>query len=229
MRIIIVVAFLIGIATMACAPSATTSESESNTTPEKPREPSPSLLLDEQSAIGILQSYLQECALGWDKAYAKQMARVRTRVRPSMAEMRERTRKYNSRLSAELKGTVFPTNPPRPTSTPDPLPQSEQQKKSWLMDLATGTIRDMDWSARHIGIAEVPGVFSRKGTAVEVESWVVVGPGLQRAGGESVVTQGRWQVYAGHQKADYLDAPARLALEKYDSYDSCPQDPLYRQ
>ena len=168
MRIIIVVAFLIGIATMACAPSATTSESESNTTPEKPREPSPSLLLDEQSAIGILQSYLQQCLLNGHR----------------------------------------------------------RQKESWLMDLATGTIGDIDWSASHHEISTVPGVFSRKGTAVEVESWVVVGPGLQRAGGESSATHGRWQVYAGHQRARYLDVPARLALEEYDIYDSCPQDPF---
>ena len=236
MRIIIVVAFLIGMATMACAPSATTSESESNTSPEQSRESSPSLLLDEQSAIGILQGYLQECTFGWDKAYAKQMAERHQRLRTANAR---------SRRFAETWGTLFPTStPPRrfagswgtvfPTLTSLPpesfqLPQSEQQKKSWLMDLATGTIRDMDWSARHIGIAEVPGVFSRKGTAVEVESWVVVGPGLQRVGGESVVTQGRWQVYAGHQRADYLDVPARLAQEMYNKYGSCPRDPRYRQ
>ncbi len=220
MQIILVTAFLITVATMACASPAATLESDSASSSQQPEESGPALLLDEESAISILQAYLQECVISWDEAYANQMARARVQS-ISMAERREILRRSNARLSAELKGTVFPTNTPRPTSTPDQLPQSEQQKKSWLMDLATGTTGDFVWSASYHGIAEVPNVYSRRGTAIESETWVVIGPGFKRAGSESA-TRGRWQVYAGHQAAHYLDAPARPALEEYDSYDSCP-------
>ena len=219
-QIILVAAFLIAVATMACASPAATLESDSASNSQQPEESGPALLLDEESAISILQTYLQECVISWDEAYAKQMARARVRSF-SMAERREIARRGNVRRRAELKGTVFPTITPRPTSTPDPLPPSEHQKKTWLMDLATGTTGDFVWSASYHGIAEVPHVYSRRGTAIERETWVVIGPGLTRAGSESA-TRGRWQVYAGHQRAHYLDAPARLALEEYDSYDSCP-------
>ena len=220
MQIILVAAFLIAVATMACASPAATLESDSASSSQQPEASGPALLLDEESAISILQTYLQECVISWDEAYADQMARARVQS-ISMAERREILRRSNARLSAELEGTVFPTNTPRPTSTPDQLPQSEQQKKSWLMGLATGTTGDFVWSASYHGIAEVPNVYSRRGTAIESETWVVIGPGLKRAGSESA-TRGRWQVYAGHQRAHYLDAPARLALEEYDSFDSCP-------
>ena len=119
-------------------------------------------------------------------------------------------------LPREPGPTFTPLPPP-----PDRLPQSEQQKNSWLMDLATGATGDIVWSASHHGIAEVPNAFTRAGTAIESETWVVIGPGLKGPGSESAAP-GRWQVYAGHQRAHYLDAPARLALEEYDSYDSCP-------
>ena len=220
MQIILVAAFLIAVATMACASPAATLESDSASSSQQPEESGPALLLDEESAVSILQTYLQECVISWDEAYTNQMAREKVQS-ISMAERREGMRKYNARLSAELKGTVFPTNTPRPTSTPDQLPQSEQQRKSWLMDLATGTTGDIVWSAIHHGIAEVPNALTRARTAIESETWVVIGPGLKGPGSESAAP-GRWQIYAGHRRAHYLDAPARLALEEYDSYDSCP-------
>ena len=166
MQITLVAVFLIAVATMACASPAATLESDSASSSQQPADSGPALLLDEESAISILQTYLQECVISWDEAYANQMARARVQS-ISMAERREILRRSNARLSAELRGTVFPTNTPRPASTPDQLPQSEQQKKSWLMDLATGTTGDFVWSASYHGIAEIPNAFTRAGTAIE--------------------------------------------------------------
>ena len=228
MRVILVAMCLVAIAMMACGPSAMPTESESSTNSEQPEESGPALLLSEESAISILQVYLQDCLHGWDFVYAN---RVREQMRtppPALTsfERREALRKGNARRSAELQGTVFPTSTPRPTRTPLPpdllrLPPSEQQKKSWLMALATGPTGDIVWSAKHHGVSEVPNSYTRAGTAIEAETWVVIGPGLGVAGNNRPLP-GRWQVYAGHQRAYYLDAPARLALEEYDSYDSCP-------
>ena len=207
MQMILVAAFLIAITTMACGPSATTSESDSGTSTQQPEASDPALLLSEESAISILQAYLQECVLGWDSAYEGQITEARAH--------HSRARSFSRSM-----GTVFPTS--TPLSPVDyQLPPSEQQKKSWLIDLASKTTGDIVWSASHHGIAGVPNMYSRIGTAIETETWVVIGPGLERAGSESAAL-GRWQVYAGHQRAYYLDAPARLALEEYDSYDSCP-------
>lgn len=90
------------------------------------------------------------------------------------------------------------------------------------MDLATGTNGDFAWSASYHGVTEVPNTANlMPGTNTEAETWVVIGPGLERAGSQFVVP-GRWKVYAGHRSAYYLDPPTRLALEEYDSYDSCP-------
>jgi hypothetical protein len=66
MQMILVAAFLVAIATIACGPSATTSESDSGTSPQQPEESGPALLLSEESAISILRAFLQDCVLGWD-------------------------------------------------------------------------------------------------------------------------------------------------------------------
>ena len=208
MQIILVAAFLIAVATMACASPAATLESDSASSSQQPEESGPALLLDEESAISILQTYLQECLFGWDDAYVGQETAVRTRIM-SGAELR--------RLYTREPGPTFTPLPP----PPDRLPQSEQQEKSWLMDLATGATGDIVWSASYHGIAEVPNALTRARTAIESETWVVIGPGLKGPGSESAAP-GRWQVYAGHRRAHYLDAPARLVLQEYDSYDSCP-------
>ena len=65
MQMILVAMSLVAIVMMGCGSSATTSESESNTTPEQPEESGPALLLSEESAISILRAYLQECVLSW--------------------------------------------------------------------------------------------------------------------------------------------------------------------
>ena len=83
-----------------------------------------------------------------------------------------------------------------------------------LMDLATGTTGEIAWSASYHGVTEVPGTTKR------AETWVVLGPGLEEAGSQLVVT-GRWKVYAGIKDAFYLDAPARLALQEYDRFLTC--------
>ncbi len=207
MRMILVVMSLFAIATMACGPSATTSESDSGASPQQPEESGPALLLSEESAISILQTFLQDCVLGWDDAYKGQQI------------SRDTGRKQAAQYS-RASGTVVPTYTPRP---PDQyrLPQSEQEKKSWLIDLATGTTGDFARSASYHGVTEVPNSYTRAGTAIEAETWVVIGPGLERAGSQSAAP-GRWKVYAGHRRAYYLDAPARLALAEYDSFESCP-------
>ena len=207
MQIMLVAAFLVAIAMLGCGPSATTSESESNTTPQQPEESGSALLLSEESAISILQHFLQECVQSWDDAYKGQQI------------SNDAWRNRAARFSREL-GTVVPTYTPRP---PDQyrLPQSEQEKKSWLSDLATGTTGGIVWSASYHGVTEVPNTANRAGINLEAETWVVIGPGLERAGSQSAAP-GRWKVYAGHRRAYYLDAPARLALAEYDSYDSCP-------
>ena len=158
---------LVAIATMACGPSSTTSGSDSGASPQPPEKSGPALLLDEESAISILQAFLLECVLNWDKGYSNE------------------------------------------------VPPSAQEKKSWLMDLATGTSGEFEWSAIYHGVTEVPDTANRAGYNLEAETWVVIGPGLERAESQSVVP-GRWKVYAGQQRAFYLDAPARLAYEEYN-------------
>ena len=212
MRVFLVAVFLVAIWMMACGPSDATSESDSGASSQQLEESGPALLLDEKSAISILQAYLQDCLFGWDRVYAERMTSQMHRATRAANDREEWDRLYN-----KTPGPTFTPLPP----APDQLPQSEQQKKSSLIDLASRTIGDIEWSARHHGVAEVPNVYSRTGTAIEAETWVVIGPGLGRAGSQSAAP-GRWQVYAGNQRAYYLDAPARLALEEYDSYDSCP-------
>ena len=167
MQIILVTAFLVAIVTIACGPSATTSESESGASPQQPEESDPALLLSEESAISILQAFLQECVLGWNSVYSNE------------------------------------------------IPPSAQEKKSWLMELATQKSRDFEWTASYHGVTEVPNTANRAGFNLEAETWVVIGPGLERADFQLVVP-GRWKVYAGQQRAFYLDAPARLAYEEYN-------------
>ena len=150
MQMILVAAFLVAIATIACGPSATTSESESSTNPNQSRGAGPALLLSEESAISILQAYLQECMLSWGGP---------------------------NRFSTYNRAN----------------PLSEQEKKllkDLLMDLATGENGNFEWSASYHGVTEIPG------TNTEAETWVVIGPGLERAGSHFVVP-GRWKVYAG--------------------------------
>ena len=81
------------------------------------------------------------------------------------------------------------------------------------MEMATGTAGSIIWSAQYYGTTQLG--------RTEAETWIVIGPGLQIAKSQ-LAAPGRWKVYAGQQRALYLDAPARLALEEYDSYDSCP-------
>lgn len=175
-RMMLVFVFFAAIAMMACRPSVMPTESESSASPKQSEQSGPALLLDEASAISILQAYLQECVLGWDEVHVWRMAR--------------------------------------------PFPQSEQARQSWLMGLAAGTAGDFAWSASYHGVTEVPKLYSRYGPS-KSETWVVIGPGFDRPDSASVVP-GRWKVYAGVEQVDYVDAPARLALEEYDSYDSCP-------
>ena len=228
MQITLSVAFLVTIAMMACGPLATTSKPDSGTSPQQPTESGPALLLDEKSAILILQVYLQDCLHGWDSVYANRV-RKQMRTPPATLTSFERQKvsvKVNARRRAELRGTVFPTSTPLPSPTPLPpdllrLSPSAQEKKSWLIDLATGTAGAFAWSASYHGVTGVPRSYTRTRTAIEAETWVVVGPGVERSDTQ-LATPGRWKVYAGVEQVDYVDAPARLALEEYDSYHSCP-------
>ena len=170
-----VAVFLVILATMACGSSAATSEHDSSASPQLPKKPTPVLLLSEESAISILQTFLQECVLGWDIVYANYA----------------RGMAYQKRDAQQI-------------------PPSAQERKSWLMDLANGTIGDFTWSAGYHGVTDVP----RNVYMSKAETWVVIGPGLERAGSQLVVP-GRWRVYAGIDNAYYLDAPARLALDDY--------------
>ena len=167
MQIFLVVMSLMLMATMACDPASTpVPESFSTSKPPQPTIHLPALLLSEDSAISILQTFLQECVLNWDRSYAHQ--------------------------------------------------EADQQKKSWLMDLATGTTGDFAWSTSYHGVTEVPDTANRvTGTNEEAETWLVIGPGLERAGSQ-VVVPGRWKVYAGHRGSYFVDAPARLSLEEYN-------------
>ena len=224
MRVIFVAMCLVAIAMMACGPAAMPTESESSTNQREPEESGPALLLDEKSAISILQTFLQDCVLGWDDAYAQQIDKQRTEEIIAVRRANRFTQLMEK--SGYAGRTVLQTSTPHPIPSPLPpdllrLPPSEQENRTWLIDLATGTTGDIVWSANHHGIAEVPKMYSMKGTAIEAETWVVIGAGLDRAGSQSAAP-GRWQVYAGHRTAYYLDAPARLALEEYDSYGSCP-------
>ena len=209
MRMTIVITFLVAIATMACGPSATTTESDPESSSQPAEESGPALLLSEESAISILQVYLQECALGWDSAYEDQISSARGRAMSAFrfSEDMDRIRTRGPRA-------------PSPTLTPLPpeayqLPPSAQEKKSWLIALATGTSEDFAWSASFHGVTEVPNWPNTK-----AETWVVIGPGLERAGSELVVP-GRWKVFAGHRRAHYLDAPARLAAAEYHRFPTC--------
>ena len=184
MRLILVAVSLVAIATMACGTSATTSESDSGTSPKQPGKSDPSLLLDEESAILILRTFLQECLQSWDERW----------------DGPYNTSEYNEK---------------------NPLTEQEMKElMNLLMDLATGTAGDFPWSASYHGVTEVPNRYTRIRTAVEAETWLVIGPGLERAGSQ-VVVPGRWKIYAEHQRAGYVDAPARLALAEYNRFLTC--------
>ena len=174
MRIFLVAMCLVAIAMMACEPSTTATKSAPSTLPRATKEPSPALLLSEDSAISILQAFLQECVLSWDVEY-----------------------------ESSFSGRAMQRGAPVP---------SEQEKK-WWMGLARGEIGEAVYSAQYHGVTELPYPYSSLSSAVE--TWVVIGPGFDRPGGDLETVPGRWKVYAGHRIAYPLDAPARLALGEY--------------
>ena len=49
----------------------------------------------------------------------------------------------------------------------------------------------------------------------EIETWVVVGPGLERTVNGFHPTPGTWRIFAGRRVAEPLDGPARIALEGF--------------
>ena len=211
MRMILVAMSLVAIVMMGCGPSARTSESDSGTSPQQPEESGPALLLHEESAISILQVYLQDCLDGWDSVHANRVkAQMRSAAREAYYKENPRSRPSGrwAVLTPEPRLTFAPLQPSQLR-----LPPSEQQKKSWLMDLATGTTGDLLWSAQYHGVTELD--------RTEYEIWVVIGQGLERAESQ-LATPGRWKVYSERRRAQYLDPAARLALEEYGSTDSCP-------
>ena len=68
-------------------------------------------------------------------------------------------------------------------------------------------------SARYVGLTTIPG--AHRGLEQPTETWVIVGPGLERTGGGSEQVLGTWEVHAGHRIAWPLDGPARIALEEF--------------
>ena len=199
MRMFVVAIFLLVMAVTACTPtSAPVSESGRSTDPIQIEDPGPASLLSEESAISILQTYLQDCVLRWDTAY-------KTRL----AEREE---------SIALAEILSFSRPPPPAVAPTP----SERVKMWLMDLAIRTNGDIVWSAKYHGVTELPNSFGRQsGHMISSETWLVIGPGFKRAGSDLETVPGRWKVYAGHRKAFYLDAPARLALQEYNIYGAC--------
>ena len=184
MKMTLAITFLVAMAILACGPSATTSDSDPGVSAQPTEKSGPTLLLDEKSAISILQHYLQECLQSWEERWDGPF----------------RTSEYNENN-----------------------PLSEQEMKllmNQLMDLASETTGDIAWSASHHGVTEVPFSYTPVRTAIEAETWVVIGPGLESAESQ-LATAGRWKVYAGHKRADYLDAPARLALQEYNRFLTC--------
>ena len=181
MRIFLVATgLIIIIALTACGSHSTlVPESAPRTSKLRPEESRPALLLSEDSAVSILQAYLQDCVLSWDVEHESLTA-----------------------LEREMERGA-------------PVP-SEQEKK-WWMDLATGATGGIAWSARYHGVTELS-----LGN-ISAETWVVIGPGFERAGSELAIVPGRWKVYAGRRIAEPLDAPARLAIEEYKK----PLDPYF--
>ena len=187
-RISLLSIFLVSITILACGPATTTSEPDFSTGPKPHVESDPALLLSEDSAISILQTFLQECVLSWDITYRDQLSEIARGIR-----------------LARLHGNTFEA----PASTLVRPPPEHEQK--WWMDLATGEIGDFVWSARHHGNTELPGNLKR----AVAETWVIEGPGFERRGSNLEIRSGRWKVYAGHRVAYPLDASARVVLEEY--------------
>ena len=50
----------------------------------------------------------------------------------------------------------------------------------------------------------------------QVETWVVTGPGLKRAGDGFIQARGTWRVYAGTWDANAIDGPAMLASRELE-------------
>ena len=181
----------------AVAPSASEPTSNDDSVQsEKPRSGS-GLLLSEDSAISILQTYLQDCVLRWDTVYKARLA--------------------EREASIALWGEMSWTPPPAIAPTPS------ERVKMWLMDLAIRTNGEIVWSAKYHGVTELPNSFDLlSGDTISSETWLVIGLGFKRDGSDLEPVPGRWKVYAGHREAFYLDAPARLALQEYNIYRACP-------
>ena len=198
--VVLVTISLMGLALAGCEPIApSASESTSNddsVQSENPRSGS-GLLLSEDSAISILQTYLQDCVLRWDTVY-----------KARLAERED---------SIALWGEMFSWTPPPPIA-----PTPSERVKMWLMDLAIRTNGEIVWSAKYHGVTELPNSFGREsGDMISSETWLVIGLGFKREGSDLETVPGRWKVYAGHREAFYLDAPARLALQEYNIYGAC--------
>ena len=156
MRMFLVVMGLVIIITTACGPPQTPiSESVSSANPIQPDESRVARLLSEDSAVSILQTYLQECVLSWDVEYEPPIWK-----------------------------------PEREMQRGAPVPSEQEQR--WWMNLATGAIGGIAWSAQYHGVTELPNAFDYQGNKISAETWVVIGPGFRRAGSELAIVPGRW-------------------------------------
>ena len=195
--VVLVTISLMVLALAGCEPTApSASEPTSNddsVQSEKPRSGS-GLLLSEDSAISILQTYLQDCVLRWDTVYKARLA--------------------DRENSIALWGEMYSWTPP-PAIAPIP----SDRVKMRLMDLAIRTNGEIVWSAKYHGVTELPDSFDFDRQSSE--TWLVIGLGFKREGSDLETVPGRWKVYAGHREAFYLDAPARLALQEYNIYRAC--------
>jgi hypothetical protein len=193
---VVLVTSLMVLALAGCEPTApSASEPTSNddsVQSEKPRSGS-GLLLSEDSAISILQTYLQDCVLRWDTVYKALLA----------------DREDSIAVWGEGSSWIPPAVAPIPSD----------RVKMRLMDLAIRTNGEIVWSAKYHGVTELPDSFDFDRQSSE--TWLVIGPGFKREGSDLETVPGRWKVYAGHREAFYLDAPARLALQEYNIYRAC--------
>ena len=211
MRMFLIAMCLLAMGLTACdTASAPISESGGSTGPVQLEESDPALLLSEDSAISIVQAFLQECVLSWSVEHAP----------PASENDAERGTRTNN--GWDYEAWLAELRAERKMKRGAPLPSEQEQ--TWWMNLATGTARDVTWSAQYHGVTEIPNSFDRLSRdSINSETWIVVGPGFGRAGTELEVVPGRWKVYAGHRLAYALDAPARLAIEEYKK----PLDPYF--
>ena len=90
MQIFLVVMCLIAMAMMACGPSTAALKSDPSASPKQPKESSPALLLSEDSAISILQTFLQECVLSWDVEHESYSGKKMQRGKPVPPEQEKK-------------------------------------------------------------------------------------------------------------------------------------------